>query len=112
MGLQLFKRPKRFRRADALQERFCTMVGLFMLLTAVLVVAQHGPGWYERSVLPSYVELVTDYKRRHVAFMTAILGPWVVLVGTWGRPVAETGREVGGYSMLTFNYNFTLPLPW
>ena len=42
VGLQLFKRPKRFRRADALQERFCTMIAIFLALVVVLWLNQHG----------------------------------------------------------------------
>lgn len=53
VGLQLFKRPKRFRRADALQERFCTMVGIFIVLIMVLWTAQHGERMYNESSLPA-----------------------------------------------------------
>ena len=42
VGLQLFKRPKRFRRAEVLQERFCTMIGLFFGLMVILYLSHHG----------------------------------------------------------------------
>ena len=42
VGLQLFARPKRFRRADALQERFFTMIAIFMGLIGFLWLSQHG----------------------------------------------------------------------
>ena len=72
------------------------------------VVALSGARRYQRSVLPSYVELASDYWRRHVAFMTALLGPWVEMAAVWMRPLAETARELGGHAMMSLNFT----LPW
>lgn len=49
VGLQFFKRPKRFRRGEAIQDRFCTMVGIFILLVAFLMLVQKGETWYKES---------------------------------------------------------------
>jgi MOSC domain-containing protein YiiM len=40
VGLKLFQRPKRFRRAEALQDRFLLMVGIFVVLIAFLLASQ------------------------------------------------------------------------
>jgi MOSC domain-containing protein YiiM len=48
VGLRLFQRPKRFRRADALQERFGTMVLIFMFLVAGLLGMQHSKEWWDK----------------------------------------------------------------
>ena len=56
VGLQLFKRPKRFRRADALQERFCTMIAIFLALVVVLWLNQHGKDLVKSRLHPSILE--------------------------------------------------------
>ena len=40
VGLKMFSRPKRFRRAQALQDRFLTMIGIFLFLIAFMVGQQ------------------------------------------------------------------------
>lgn len=41
VGLRLFPRPKRFRRADALQDKFFTMVAIFLVLVVVMTLLEH-----------------------------------------------------------------------
>lgn len=47
VGLKLFQRPKRFRRAEALQERFMTMVGIFVVLIGFLLMSQKAKDVWE-----------------------------------------------------------------
>ena len=51
VGLKLFDRPKRFRRGEAITERFFTMVALFVGLLVILMGFQEGKKWYDRQPL-------------------------------------------------------------
>ena len=53
VGLKLFPRPKRFRRADALQERFFTMVGIMIVLVGVLGASEHVKRTCGATTLPA-----------------------------------------------------------
>ena len=65
VGLKLFPRPKRFRRADALQERFFTMVAIMIGLVAVLFATEHIKRTCGTSALP---ELLPCLRNRWFAF--------------------------------------------
>lgn len=65
VGLTLFKRPKRFRRAEALQERFGIMVAIFAFLICFLLVMQHGKDWWAESGWDQrWRELVAGWQKR------------------------------------------------
>ena len=62
VGLQLFKRPKRFRRADVLQQNFGKMILIMVLLVTIMVGMQHGEKWYKESEWRPYIESWTGIK--------------------------------------------------
>ena len=52
VGLSLFKRPKRFRRAEMLQQNFGKTIIIFSLLVVVMLFTQHGGRWYKNGEWP------------------------------------------------------------
>ena len=47
VGLQLFPRHRRHRKGEAMEKRFCTMVGIFVGLLALITVTQRLQKWWE-----------------------------------------------------------------
>jgi len=60
VGLQLFPRAKRFRKGEAMEKRFCTMVAIFLGLLAFLAGVQRFQRWREEQPLVTRSWVLTD----------------------------------------------------
>ena len=54
VGLQMFKRPKRFRRAEVMEQNFLSMVVIFFIVAFLLIGIQQMEPIYERSAFAKW----------------------------------------------------------